>query len=310
NITPDGIKAIGNGSLTLPEGVFQAEKLAIANGQFNAQVVPQQVDLSLFADPNSQELELQGKLGGQLTVTGQVDNLSPTAVNAKGNLSFSEGIDLLAQPLSAEVVWNGQRLDVLQAQGNGLDAQGQVVLDPSFFSDIPDKLAAVDYFEFDVTEVHGIDLNKLRLPLPSWAENLDYTGRGDFAGKLKGTPTAMNINGNVSLNNFLLEGRQFAPFLAGNVQVSPDTGVKLRLQEVLTTPLLPRKGSVTDQSQALDKIELVLDPNFAPLNLAIVQDDLQIAGTGKKELLNQKRRSDHPRKYRPATHQRQYVGGF
>jgi translocation and assembly module TamB len=286
NITPDDIKATGNGSLTLPEGVFQAEKLAIANGQFNAQVVPQQVDLSLFADSNSKELELQGKLGGQLTVTGQVDNLSPTAVNAKGNLSFSEGIDLLEQPLSAAVVWNGQRLDVLQAQGNGLDAQGQVVLDPSFFSDLPDKLAAVDYFEFDVTQAQGIDLNKLRLPLPNWAKNLDYTGRGDFAGKIKGTPAAMTISGNFGLNNFLVEGRQFAPFLAGNVQVSPETGVKLRLQEVLTTPLLSRKRSVTDNSQALDKIELVLDPNFAPLNLAIAQDDLRVAGTGKKELLN------------------------
>jgi translocation and assembly module TamB len=286
NITPDGIRAEGNGSLTLPEGVFQAPKLAIANGQFNAQVIPQQVDLSLFADPNSKEFELQGKLGGQLTVTGQVDNLNPTAVNAKGNLSFSEGIDLWEQPLSAAIVWNGQRLDVLQAQGNGLNSQGQVVLDPSFFSDIPDKLAAVDFFEFDVKEAQEIDLKKLRIPLPNWAKNLEYAGTGDFAGKIKGTPAAMTINGNVGVNDFLVEGRQFAPFLAGNVQVSPETGVKLRLQEVLTTPFLSRKKFVTDNSPALDKIELVLDPNFAPLNFALVQDDLRVAGTGKEELLN------------------------
>ncbi|MEN9567557.1 MAG: hypothetical protein RLZZ69_2753, partial [Cyanobacteriota bacterium] len=168
NITPEGIKATGNGSLTLPEGVFQAQKLAIANGKFNAQVTPQQVDLSLFADPNSDELELKGKLGGNLAVAGKVDNLTPSAVTAKGNLSFSQGIDLLEQPLSTAIAWDGKRLNVLQARGDGLDAQGYIVLNKAFFSDIPDKLAAVEYFEFDVPQARRIELKKLRVPLPSW----------------------------------------------------------------------------------------------------------------------------------------------
>ena len=73
NITPEGIVADGGGSLTLPEGVFKAQTLAIAEGKFNALVIPQGVDLSLFADPDSDELDLKGKLGGQLTVTGRVD---------------------------------------------------------------------------------------------------------------------------------------------------------------------------------------------------------------------------------------------
>jgi len=67
NITPEGIRANGDGSLTLPEGIFKAEKLAIAKGQFNAEVVPQNVDLNLFADPDSDDdLELKGRLGGRL----------------------------------------------------------------------------------------------------------------------------------------------------------------------------------------------------------------------------------------------------
>jgi translocation and assembly module TamB len=286
NITPEGIKATGNGSLTLPEGVFQAEKLAIANGQFHAQVNPQQVDLSLFADPNSEELKLQGKLGGQLTLTGQVDNLSPTAVSATGNLRFSQGIDLLEQPLSANIAWNGQRLDVLQAKGAGLDAQGQVVLDPTFFSDIPDKLAAIDYFEVDVAQAHRIDLKKLRLTLPSWATNLDYGGQTDFAGKISGVPTAIKVRGNVGLHDFRVEGLDFAPFLAGNIQLAPETGLKLRLQEILTTPLLADTKDFTGKPTASDKIELVLDPNFSPLTLEIIQDDFRVAGTGEKELLS------------------------
>jgi len=286
NITPEGIKANGNGSLTLPEGVFQAEQLAIAEGEFKAQVTPQQVDLSLFADPNSDDLELNGKLGGKLALTGAVDNLSPTAVSARGNLSFSQGIDLLEQPLSAQVAWDGKRLDVLRAQGDGLEARGYVVLDESFFSDIPDKLAAVNYFEFDVPKARWLDIRKLRITLPSWATNLDYRGRGDFAGKISGIPSAMKIAGNFGLKNFRVEDLDFAPFLAGNVLVSPDTGVKLSLREVLTAPLLPVTEDFGDQSQPLDKIELVLDRNFSPLAFAIAKDYFLIEGTGEKEILN------------------------
>ena len=38
NITPEGIEAQGEGSLTLPEGVFLAQNLEIADGQFKAQL--------------------------------------------------------------------------------------------------------------------------------------------------------------------------------------------------------------------------------------------------------------------------------
>lgn len=286
NITPEGIRAQGEGSLTLPEGVFLAQNLAIADGQFKAQLTPQQVELDLFADPNSDELDLKGRFGGKLAVGGKVDNLTPTAITAQGKLNFSQGIDFLEQPLSAVINWDGKRLDVLRAKGDGLDAKGYVVLDESFFGDIPDKLAAVNYFQFDVPEARWIDVRKLRLSLPSWAANLDYVGRGDFAGKISGIPSEMNINGNLGLKDFRVEDIDFASFLAGNVQISPKTGVKLSLQEILTSPLLPATEDFGSDSQPLDKIELVLDANFSPLTVAIAQDYLLIEGVGKKEILN------------------------
>ena len=285
NITPEGIRANGKGSLTLPQGVFEADKLAIANGKFKASVLPQGVDLSLFADPKSDDLKLTGQLGGQLAVTGKVDNLSPTAVAAKGNLTFSEGIDLLEQPLGADVVWDGKRLDVLQAKGDGLDAKGYVVLDKSFFSDIADKLAAVDYFEFKVAQARLIDIKKLRLPLPSWAANLDYSGRGEFSGQISGIPSAMNIDGDLGLSNFKVENIEFDPFLAGNVQISPKTGVNLKLEEVVTAPFLPPAEDFGSEPQPLDKIELVLDRNFSPQAFAIIHDDISVKGKGNQETL-------------------------
>ena len=279
NITPDGIEANGAGSLTLPEGIFRADDLAIANGKFQARIKPQKVDLSLFADPNSDDLELKGKLGGELLATGSVDNLSPTDVSARGRVDFSQGIDLLEQPLAADVIWNGKRLDVLRAVGKDLDAKGYVVLDESFFGDLSDKLAAVDYFEFEVARAQNIDITKLRLTLPSWASNLEYRGRGDFGGRISGIPSAMKIGGNLSLNNFQVEDREFAP-LTGNVQISPESGVQLSLQETLTRPLL---SSQTGKTRALDEIELVLDGNFSPLAFTIFQDRLSIIGTGTGE---------------------------
>ena len=285
NITPDGIKANGNGSLTLPEGVFAASKLAIADGRFNAQVVPQSVDMSLFADPNSDDIELKGQLGGKLNVTGAVDNLSPTAVSATGRVGFSQGIDLLEQPFTAKVAWNGRRLDVLQAKGDALDASGYIDLDPSFFGDIPDKLAAVDQFEFNVNRAKEIDITKLRLTLPSWATNLDYSGRGDFSGQIGGIPSAMQIGGNISLKDFEVENIDFDPLLIGNVQISPQTGVSLDLKEVLTAPLFSTAADLNPATKPLDNIELVLDKNFSPVSFAIAQDRISVKGTGKKEII-------------------------
>lgn len=285
NLTPQGIQAQGKGTLTLAEGIFAAQQIAIVDGVFKAQVIPQQVDLSLFADPNSDDLELNGQLGGELAVTGKVDNLSPTAVSAQGKVTFSQGLDLLAQPFAAEVAWNGSKLDILDAQGKGLDAQGQFVLNPEFFSDIPDKLLAVDYFEFDVSQAQEIDIRQLRLTLPSWATNLDYSGRGDFSGQISGIPSAMKIAGKITLRDLRVESINFDPVLIGNVQISPQTGVSLQLEEAITTPLFPPAADLEPDLQPLDKIELVLAADFAPQTFVFTHDHMVVEGTGKEEIM-------------------------
>lgn len=268
NIVPEAIIANGNGSLTIPEGVFAAQKLAIADGKFTAEVIPQGVDLSLFGDPSSEDdLVLNGKLGGKLNLKGKIDSLSPPNVEAIGNVTFSEGIDLLEQSIAATIKWNGRRLDVLSAQGDGLEAKGYINIDKSFFSNIPDKLAAINYFYFDVPQAKWLDVNKLRLTLPSWATNLDYAGRADFRGKLAGIPSAMEIDGNLTLRDFTIEDLVFEPTLDGQVSVSPQQGVNLQL------------------NQNLDEISLVLDQDFSPISFAFNHEDIAIAGRGKGEVL-------------------------
>ncbi|MGK7953114.1 MAG: translocation/assembly module TamB domain-containing protein [Xenococcaceae cyanobacterium] len=271
NIVPDAITASGNGSLTLPEGVFTATNLAIADGKFTTVAIPQGVDLSLFADPNSEDsIELKGKLGGKLDLAGKIDRLSPPDVQARGNVTFSEGIDFLEQAIAAKVNWDGKRLEVLSAEGERLTAKGYVDLDKSFFSDIPDKLAAVDYFYFDVPQAKGIDITKLRLDLPSWAVNLDYSGRGDFQGKVGGIPSAMDIDGDLILRSFQVEDLVFNPVLTGTVDISPEQGVNLQL----------------DREE--DEINLVLDKNFLPLSFVLKHENILVTGTGKGEIVTVK----------------------
>lgn len=276
NITPEGIIAKGDGSLTLIEGTFDAQNLAIKNGNFTTKIIPQGVDLALFADPNSDDFILEGFLGGELQASGQVEKIDPTAIKAKGNVSFSQGIDLLEQPFAAEIDWDGSNLKVLQASGDGLNAKGNIKLDETFFDNIPDKLAAVDYFSFDVAQANGININRLKLTLPSWATNLDRSGLADFSGRISGIPSQMDIAGDLNLRNFVVENIGFLPNLNGRVQVAPDFGVDLDLAS-------KESNSQTGQSQ--EQIALKLDAEFLPKSFAVRHSDFSVVGKGQQEII-------------------------
>ena len=284
NITPEGIIAEGDGSLTLPEGVFAAQNLNIADGNFTTTIIPQGVDLALFADPNSEDFILEGYLGGELQASGRVDKIDPTAINATGTVSFSQGIDLLEQPFTANIDWNGSLLNVLQARGHGLLATGYIVLDETFFDAIPDKLAAVNYFDFDVTRAYGIDINRLKLTLPSWATNLEKEGIVDFSGSVSGIPSQMNINGDLTLRSFSVETLAFSQALRGTVTVNPDIGVNLALfgNQSLNTVEVFRETPILTNNQ---QITLNLDPNFLPQSFSVKNNKLSIEGTGQQEIV-------------------------
>ena len=311
NITPEGIIAEGDGSLTLPEGVFVANNLSIADGNFTTTIIPQGVDLALFADPNSEDFILEGYLGGELQASGSIDKIDPTAIDAKGTVSFSQGIDLLDRPFTANIEWNGSRLNVLQAKGDSLAATGYIELDKTFFDAIPDKLAAVDYFNFDVNRANGIDINRLKVPLPSWAINLEKSGIVDFTGEISGIPAQIAIDGNATLRNFKVETLEFSEPLTGTVVVNPDTGVDLALfdrKTLQTSPPTPQplpqplnlspnpsptrrgekyreRGEIQGEGRSQEQITLKLDADFLPQSFTIVNDDLLIEGTGKAEIV-------------------------
>ncbi|MDJ0533705.1 MAG: translocation/assembly module TamB domain-containing protein [Xenococcaceae cyanobacterium MO_207.B15] len=280
NITPEGIIATGEGSLTLPEGVFTAKNLNIKDGNFTTQIIPEGVDLSLFADPNSEDFILEGKLTGELTATGKIDKIDPTAVNAQGYVSFSKGIDLIEQPFTADIVWDGSKLDVLQARGDSLDTSGYIELAENFFDDIPDKLAAVNYFSFNVSQAKAIDINKLKLTLPSWAVNLERSGIVDFIGNISGIPSAMNIDGDIVLRNFFLENLAFNN-LQGNVIVAPEFGVSLVLSDGKTRRV--GDGETTGQEIALN-----LNQDFLPQSFTFSHEDILVEGRGKQEIVQVK----------------------
>jgi translocation and assembly module TamB len=67
-------------------------------------------------------------LNGQLDVSGSLAALSPNAIQARGQVNFSEGIALIDRSLTAVIDWNGQQqqLQIQQATAEGFQANGVV----------------------------------------------------------------------------------------------------------------------------------------------------------------------------------------
>jgi translocation and assembly module TamB len=72
-------------------------------------------------------------------------------------------------------------------------------------------LQAIQGFDLNV---QATDLNLQQLPatLPN---PVNLAGRADFSGRIAGTPTAPNLNGELQLRNLVAAGLTFKPLLVG-----------------------------------------------------------------------------------------------
>ncbi|HEY9597078.1 MAG TPA: DUF748 domain-containing protein, partial [Cyanophyceae cyanobacterium] len=113
NLTPATINGNGSGRLNVAGGTVTASNVRLENGQFRAVVEPTDVQLAAFSQ------ELRGRLNGQLNVAGSLTALSPAAIQASGQLNFSEGLSIIDRPLSTTISWNNQQLQIQQATAEG-----------------------------------------------------------------------------------------------------------------------------------------------------------------------------------------------
>ncbi|HEY9709387.1 MAG TPA: hypothetical protein V6D48_14380, partial [Oculatellaceae cyanobacterium] len=98
--------------------------------------------------------------------------------------------------------------------------------------------------------VRATDLNLQQLPA-ALPDAVKLAGRADFDGRIAGTPTAPNVNGNLRLRNFVAGGLAFEPLLAGTVNVNPEQGVNLQL------------------NGTEDRINVALASNYQPISFLV-----------------------------------------
>ncbi|WP_245602588.1 translocation/assembly module TamB domain-containing protein [Gloeothece verrucosa] len=249
----EDIQGTGYGSLISSAGTIAAKHILIKGGKFESLITPEQVQLASFSP------QFKGFLGGKLNISGNINNLNPTAIKAEGNLNFSQGLSLINRALTTTVAWSGKRLDILQATASDFNAKGFLEMDLSS----KNPLSAINKLDLNVS-AKGFDLKQLTASF-SQAQQWNIGGRLNFEGKIAGTPQKPHIDGAISLNNLSMAHENFEPELKGAISLVPDSGVKLQL------------------AGDRDKIELSLNENYQPLSFALNLDQIAVEGTYREQ---------------------------
>ncbi|MGP1386673.1 MAG: translocation/assembly module TamB domain-containing protein [Thainema sp.] len=227
--------AIANGVVQLRNTVLQVADGTIrgrgrlAEGLWEADVQAEGVQLRRFSPM------LQGSLGGDLRLTGSLDQASVANTRAEGTVNFSDGLlsfsELLAdfnQPLTAEVVWDGEKIQVLEANADRVTADGAVYVQLQ-----GEGAPAIERLALNV-DAQGYALTSLPVSLPY----ANLTGTADFEGQVTGPLSAINLVGDVQLNQAQVNNLAFDPTLVGTIRFGLGSGLDLDLQGPADSVLL------------------------------------------------------------------------
>ncbi len=248
----DAIALQGRGRLNAASGTLVATNIALNNGNFQAVVNPERLQLRQFSP------DLRGNLNGQLQVAGNVAAFNLAGVRAEGQVVLSQGVSLVTQPLTAAIEWDGRKVTILQATSPDTIASGVIFVNP--------QIPAIESLNLQV-QAKNYALQDLPFNLPS---AVSLAGRGDFAGRISGTLPTPNVVGTLRLRDLVVNRLAFEPVLTGNLQVTTRNGVELDV-----------KGNS-------DRIALSLDPNYRPNSFSVQRDRAVARGrtSGENLLVN------------------------
>lgn len=193
----------------------------LVGDRWNADVNLASINLASFSD------DINGDINGQFNLNGNTQNTSLEAIAARGNITFTNGLASFSSrentffqdftdPLSARVAWNGQTINVLNAQSDRLAASG--TLTPSFEN-------GFELEQFDLAlNAQNYALSELPFDLP---EQLALSGIGDFNGSVTGSPSTPNVSGDIQLANLVVNLLPFEPYLAGTLNYTTRNGLDL-----------------------------------------------------------------------------------
>lgn len=254
--------------LLVAGGLVQGEGL-VSGGQWQANLRGSGVELSQFSP------DLRGLFSGDFRLSGSLANLSPEAIQAEGNVAFSEGLSVINDRLTASVRWLGDRIQIVTADATGFNADGLIGIQLAGTPGISNLDLNVQLQDYALTD--------LPATLPS---NVRIAGTADFDGEITGTLAALNVAGSLGLNNLAVNQLAFEPRLAGTVNYGLNRGLDLDVagnQDRIAVELdgqnrpnsfLVRQGETVAQGQRQGDRLLATLQNFPleVLNLAPAAD--------------------------------------
>ncbi|MFE4106577.1 translocation/assembly module TamB domain-containing protein, partial [Almyronema epifaneia] len=218
-----GIRGQGDIAVQLDSGRLNAVT-RLANGLWSADVRSSGLALSQFS------AALRGNASGQLQLSGNVNDFSLAGIQAQGDVALSQGLASfaayspqlaeLSQPLSATLSWDGRQINIAQASGAGLQASGTIT--PRLSGANAPAIASIDLN----LQTNDYPLQALPLNLPSVVA---LAGRADFRGRLSGTPSNLNLVGDLALSDFVVNELAFDPRLVGEVSLTNSNQFNLTL---------------------------------------------------------------------------------
>ncbi len=248
-------------NIVFPNAVFNVAGGTIrASGQLAQQrwqgtVNTSQIQLDRFSP------ELRGRLNSNIQLAGTTESFQLADIRAAGQIRLSQGVALLAQPLTAQFQWNGQQIIVENASTPGLSANGTI---------------AIQFPPTGAPEIAGFNLNVLAqnfnlqntgFEIPG---DVELVGLLDFKGQVTGTPDVPQATGNIRLRNFQVSDLAFDPLLTGNVNFQGGQGASLRL------------------AGQQDRIALNLGADYRPTSFLVQRDGAVATGRieGENLLIN------------------------
>ncbi|MEL6813415.1 MAG: hypothetical protein AAFP03_01215, partial [Cyanobacteria bacterium J06598_3] len=245
----------------------------LVNGLWDADVNLANVNLNEISE------DLTGEVSGKITFSGNTADTRIGAIAAAGDIAFSNGLATfnpefatLNEPLTAQVAWNGQQIEILQSRTERITATGTIT---PLFSNGFDGLE-----RFDLS-INAQDYDINGIPFVEIPDIFTLAGRADFTGTLAGKPEAPSVSGDVQGRDVIVNNIPFNPLLTGSVNYTPEAGLDLNV--VGTTDTIALNVGPTAPSGI---IAGAIAPAIPAVNFNINWRDAFARGQTQGDLLN------------------------
>ncbi|MBG1263337.1 translocation/assembly module TamB domain-containing protein [Nostoc commune] len=211
---PSTIQATGQARLNVAGGAVNLSNINLDAGRWQGVVNASQIQLNRFSP------QLRGRLNSNIQLAGTTQSFQLADIRAGGQIRLSQGVALLAKPLTAQFQWNGQQIIIENASTPGLSANGAIAIQSP-----PNVAPQIAGFNLNVL-AQNFNLKNTGFEIPG---DVEVAGLLDFNGQVTGTPDVPQANGNIRLRNFNVSNLAFDPLLTGNVNFQGGIGATLRL---------------------------------------------------------------------------------